>query len=106
MADNSARTICGAFPTREAADRAVERLVQEHGVDRADIVVQPHGERNSAGTKRSGGDASRNAAEGSEFEPALRGSILVTADVGGDKLSTAEQALRDAGARKILTPRR
>ena len=57
----------------------------------------------TAGTVSSGADAAPNQAEGSQFEPALRGSILVSADVGGDKISETEQALRDAGASEILT---
>jgi len=40
MSDDSIATISGTFATREAADRAVEHLVQEHGIDRADIFVQ------------------------------------------------------------------
>lgn len=97
MSDDSIKTICGTFSTREAADRAVEHLVQEHGIHRADIFVQPRDERNT------GADAAPNQAEGSQFEPALRGSILVSADVGGEKISETEQALRDAGASEILT---
>jgi hypothetical protein len=103
MSDDSVKTICGTFSTREAADRAVEHLVQEHGINRTDIFVQPRDERNTAGTASSGADAARNEAEGSQFEPALRGPILVSADVGGDKVSVAEQALRNAGASEILT---
>jgi hypothetical protein len=103
MSDDSVKTIRGTFSTREAADRAVEHLVQEHGIDRADIFVQPQDQRNTAGTVSSGADAARNEAEGSQFEPALRGSVLVSADVSRDRLSQAEQALRAAGASEILT---
>ncbi len=40
MADDNTVTITATFETREAADLAVEHLVQQHGVSRPDIFVQ------------------------------------------------------------------
>jgi hypothetical protein len=34
------KTTSATFKTREAADLAIERLVQQHGISRADIFVQ------------------------------------------------------------------
>jgi len=95
------RTISGTFATRSGAELAIEHLVQEHDIGRADIFVQAQGDAGWAGKARSGADASSSELEGSEFEPALRGSILVSADVALEKLSEAEQAFRDAGASDI-----
>lgn len=101
MADSNTKTISGAFATREAADRAIEHLVQELGLDRTDIFVEPQSEDNSAGTSRSGSDAAQYLQEGSVFPPALEGSILVSADVEGQKLDDVEAKLRDLGASDI-----
>ncbi|SFB59434.1 hypothetical protein SAMN03159496_05526 [Rhizobium sp. NFR07] len=58
MSDNSTITVKATFETREAADRAVEHLVQKHGVPRPDIFVQAARDANSSGTVPSGGDVS------------------------------------------------
>jgi hypothetical protein len=97
MDDDNVTTIRGTFATREAADRAIEHLVQEHGIDRADIFVQAKEAANTSGVAPSGGDASRDDA-GSDLDPALRGEIEVSADVSRDEISAAEQAFREAGA--------
>lgn len=102
MGDDSVKTICGTFATREAADRAIEHLVQEHGINRADVFVQPADARNTSGTAPSGGDASQDEAEGSNFSPALQGGIEVSADVKRQEIEKAEQAFRSAGAADVL----
>ena len=85
MADNATTTISAAFQTREAADYAIEHLVQQHGFERTDIFVAPEGGENSAGEAISGSD--RAAAEPS-VEPradgALNGRIEVSVDVEDD----------------------
>ncbi|ARM16091.1 UNVERIFIED_ORG: hypothetical protein GGE63_005932 [Rhizobium esperanzae] len=55
MADDSTTTIRATFETREAADRAVEHLVQQHGISRPDIFIQSANNRNTAGAAPSGG---------------------------------------------------
>lgn len=62
MADDSTTTIRATFRTREAADLAVEHLVQQHGISRPDIFIQSATDRNTAGSEPSGGDASHAAA--------------------------------------------
>lgn len=41
------RTIVANFDTRRDAETAVEHLVQEHGIDRADIFVRAPGAANA-----------------------------------------------------------
>ncbi|MBP0437229.1 hypothetical protein [Tianweitania sediminis] len=103
MSDDSTITLVGTFATREAADIAIEHLVQDYGVERTDVFVQASDAENSAGTQVSGGDASEDDAEGSKFEPALSGSITVSADISKDELDRARTAFKDAGAIKIDT---
>ena len=102
MGDQSTRTICGIFDTREAAERAVEHLVQEFELPRADIFVEAQEDRNSAGTQASGGDAARDAAEGSALNPALKGRIEVSVDVSQDRLAQAERALREVVSHQVV----
>ncbi|EXS69313.1 hypothetical protein [Sphingobium sp. Ant17] len=47
------QTIERSFATRQQAELAVERLVQEHGFERDDIFVSARGEQNSAGEANS-----------------------------------------------------
>ena len=51
MADDSSTTIRATFKTREAADLAVEHLVQQHGISRPDIFIQSATDRNTAGSE-------------------------------------------------------
>jgi bifunctional non-homologous end joining protein LigD len=60
MADGSTTTIRATFDTREAADLAVEHLVQQHGISRPDIFIQSATNRNTTGSRPSGGDASHD----------------------------------------------
>ena len=50
------QTLKTTFATRRDAELAVERLVQEHGVERSDIFIAPEGDANSAGEAVSGSD--------------------------------------------------
>ena len=49
MADDSTVTIRASFSTREAADLAVEHLVQQQGVSRPDIFIQSATGENTSG---------------------------------------------------------
>lgn len=103
MADDSVKTVCGIFATREEAERAVEHLVQEHGIDRSDVFVRAQGSENSAGTGVSGGDAAEGNAQESAEEAALEGLIEVSADVRSSQIADAEGALREVGAQNVST---
>lgn len=98
MADESTRTVKAVFATREEADRAVERLVQEHRIDRSDVFVQADEDANTAGTQPSGGDIAADPAEGSGFSPALTGEIEVSADVTDDDAMRVRETLLALGA--------
>jgi hypothetical protein len=94
-------TIVGSFDTRRSADLAVEHVVQECGVPRTDVFVQPEGAANSAGTRPAGGDA--KAAPAPERQQALEGAIEVSVDFHGDDPQRIVDALKSAGARAVRT---
>lgn len=96
MADNSTTTIRATFQTRQAADLAVEHLVQQHGISRPDIFVQSASDRNTAGSAPSGGDASHD--EGARDDAPLAGEIEVSADIASSQAATVKRSLADAGA--------
>lgn len=103
MSDEATQTIRAIFRTREAADRAVEHLVQQFGIDRADIFIEARSADNTSGTQRSGGDASTDPDEGSALDAALGGYILVSADLPAEKLSDAQRAFCEVGAVDLTT---
>ncbi len=94
MSDDNTTTMWATFATREAADHAVEHLVQQCGIARADVFVEPEMGANTAGTAPSGGDATR-------VDAPLHGEIRVSADIARPDLLKAEQAFRQAGARNV-----
>ena len=88
------------FATREAADIATEHLIQEHGVGRPDVFLQPVGSENSAGLRASGGD-SASAAPGTErrTDGALGSAIELSVDVDDAKAPEIRKALQQSGAK-------
>lgn len=98
MSDNATQSITAVFDTREAADRAIEHLVQQHGLDRSDIFAEADGADNTAGTRPSGGDADQDHASAN---PALKGGVRVSADVADDHVGIVRDTLRDMGGRDI-----
>ena len=99
MADDSTTTIRATFDTRAAADLAVEHLVQQHGIARPDIFVQPATAENSAGSRPSGGDASHD--QGSRNDAPLEGEIEVSADIAANQIAAVQQTFGDAGAIRV-----
>ena len=94
--------LSAVFSTREQADLAIEHLVQEYGVDRAFIYVEPVGDQNSAGTAVSGGDhASGRPSSHDRSDASLQGAIEVTIPLGRDNRAVLTQALRDVGGQRI-----
>lgn len=93
-------TIGASFTSRRAAELAVERLVQEHGIDRTAITVRAEGEHNSAGTRPAGADAqSGHPGTPADGTPALAGEIEVRVACGPDQQAPVRAVLREAGAR-------
>ncbi|PJR08605.1 hypothetical protein [Sinorhizobium meliloti] len=99
MADDSNTTIRATFKTREAADLAVEHLVQQHGVSRPDIFIQSATDRNTAGSKPSGGDASHE--QGARGDAPLEGDVEVSADIASSQIAAVQRSLDDAGAIRV-----
>jgi hypothetical protein len=94
------QTITGLFDTRREAEMAVERLVQEHGLDRNCIRAHAAGEGNTSGTVPSGANATA-AAEGDSPKGVRRGRIAVTAEVGEGEHDRLAEAFRTCGAAEI-----
>lgn len=94
MSDNSTTTIRATFETREAADLAVEHLVQQHGISRPDIFVQSASDRNTAGSQVSGADVNRDDAP-------LEGEIEVSADIAVSQISAVQRSFGEAGATRV-----
>lgn len=101
MPADNARTLSAFYDTREAADRAVEHLVQQYGLNRADIFVEAEGAENSAGTQVSGGDGAKDAAADHDAGYGLNGRIRISADMELAMLERARAALREQGATEI-----
>lgn len=98
MSDNATTSISALFDTRAAADRAIEHLVQQHGLNRADIFAEAEGASNTAGNRPSGGDTGK--ADGGQ-DAALRGAVRVSVDVARDQVETVEDTFRDMGGQDI-----
>lgn len=96
MADNSTMTVRATFETRAAADVAVEHLVQQHGVARPDIFIQPVDDANTVGTRPSGSDADRGDAP-------TEGEIEVSADIASNQYTAVQRSLGDAGAIRVAS---
>jgi hypothetical protein len=98
MSVDNVKTVYATFETREAADRAIEHLVQHQGIERSDVFAEPKGRDNTSGTAPSGGDYSSASGGDSRFDAALAGAIQVSVDVGEDEIEKARAAFREAGA--------
>lgn len=93
-------TITGTFDTRREAEMAVERLVQEHGLDRSRVRTFAAGEENTSGTVVSGADAA-DAAAGERPDGVRRGRIAVVVEAGKDRRELVMDAFRECGAEEI-----
>lgn len=92
-------TLSGTFATRREAEMTVERLVQEFGVDRANVQITPEGGTNSAGEKRAGSDnGADQPGQEDRDDAALTGGIVVTADVADGQADEARSAFAEFGA--------
>lgn len=95
-------TITATFDTRRDAEFAVEHLVQEHDIDRDDIVIGPHGDENSVGLGTSGSDGPTIGEDADEDEAALNGAITVSVTLSDDKdVHTIQDVLLEYGGSEI-----
>jgi hypothetical protein len=93
------RTIVAQFESRRQAELAVEHLVQEHGIPRADVFIRARGEANSSGSRAEGADVeSGHPGVESQGSPELAGTIEVSVDCHGDQSVKVRHALQTAGA--------
>lgn len=91
-------TITGRFKSRREAELVVEHLVQEHGVERADIFIEPESEANSVGEVEAGADAESGHPDfDKDSEPALEGAITVSIDINDDQAGVIRAAIEEAG---------
>lgn len=75
-------TLNATFETRREAEMTVERLVQEHGLDRADVFIAAAGDENTAGEEKAGSDtdAGEPSPETRDDAP-LNGAVTVSVDI-------------------------
>jgi hypothetical protein len=96
------RTIVANFDTRRDAETAVEHLVQEHGIERADISVRAPGAANTAGTRAAGADVeSGHPGVGKHGTPQLSGPIEVCVECDAGRSTVVTSALQKAGATQL-----
>ena len=98
------KTIVGTFPTRREVELAVEHLVQDYGLDRSDIYIQPKGSENSAGVTPTGADVeSGHPGMEKHGDPAIGGALEVSVDMNEDETDAVMTSFRDAGATDVIT---
>ena len=75
-------TLTAQFETRREAEMTIERLVQEHGIERTDIFVVAVGQENTAGEETAGSDnkADKPSVE-DRHDAALNGAIEVSVNM-------------------------
>ena len=103
MSSDNVKTLTATFDTREAADLAIEHLVQQYGIDRSDVFIEAKGSENTAGTKPSGGDVENREGDGVRTDAALDGQLQVSVDLSLDDIDKAQAAFREAGARDVTS---
>jgi hypothetical protein len=95
-------TVIANFSTRRDAELAVEHLVQELQIDRADIFIQPSGPSNSAGSRIAGSDLhSGHPGIEKHGQPELNAPIELSVDFHGQDWKKLEAALKEAGASHV-----
>ena len=95
-------TITATFDTRREAELAVEHLVQEHDIDRDDIVIGPDGDENSAGLESSGSDELTMGEDADDDEAALNGAITVSVTLRGEEdVDTIQDVMLEYGGLEI-----
>ncbi|MGF9692828.1 hypothetical protein AAIH46_08420 [Rhizobium sp. 0TCS1.26] len=101
MSSDNVKTLYATFDTRQAADLAIEHLVQQYGIDRTDVFVEAKGADNTAGTEPSGGDVLNREGSGTRNDAALEGQLQVSVDLALEDIAKAQAAFEEAGARDV-----
>src|SRR5689334_10559300 len=96
------QTVVAYFDNRRDAELAVEHLIQERGVERADIFLQAEGQANTAGVKAVGADVeSGHPGIAKRGAPKLDGAIELSGDCHGADRDKVLKTLNEAGGRRI-----
>lgn len=96
------RSLTARFETRRDAELAIERLVQEQGIDRDRISVLPVGAQNTVGTRIAGSDAPDGQPGTRERDDAaLHGAVEISVNLQGGRADTVRRTLMEAGARDL-----
>ena len=78
-------TLNASFETRREAEMTVERLVQEHAIDRADIFVAAADDENTAGEAQAGSDTDADEpSPETRHDSPLNGAVTVSVDIEDD----------------------
>lgn len=89
-------TLKGRFDTRREAEMAVERLVQEHQIDRKAVQIAPEGSANSAGEEAAGSDKPAGVPTSpARTDAALAGEIVVSVEVPADQADKVRAAFAE-----------
>ncbi len=98
-----ATTLTANFGTRREAEMAIERMVQEHKLDRSDIFVAAEGPANTAGVEQAGSDTeSAEPTPSEQDDAALNGPITVSVDINDDaKAADVRAAFREFHAEGV-----
>lgn len=98
------KTINALFKTRRAADLAVEHLVQEHGIPRADLFLQAAGSDNTAGEEVGGADlASSEPGTDQRTDSSLHGPVELSIDLDDDRVDAVCTTLSETGGFSVAT---
>lgn len=91
------------FETRREAEMTVERLVQEHGIERTDIFITTEDSRNSAGVDEAGSDTKgAEPTPGSRDDAELEGRIVVSVDIqDADRAADVKAAFAEFDADEV-----
>jgi hypothetical protein len=96
-------TLTAQFETRREAEMTIERLVQEHGIERTDIFVAAAGRENTAGEETAGSDAAAGAPSAeTRHDAALNGAIELSVDIEDEgKLALIRKAFAEFSAHDV-----
>ncbi|WP_232089764.1 hypothetical protein [Sphingomonas sp. HMP6] len=75
-------TLNANFATRREAEMTVERLVQEHKIERTDIFIATAGSENTAGEEQAGSDTEAGEPSPEKRDDApLNGAVTVSVEI-------------------------
>ncbi|WFU31650.1 hypothetical protein QA635_34955 [Bradyrhizobium brasilense] len=94
-------TVIAEFHTRQAAELAVEHIVQDCGVPGGDVFVRPAGAANTTGDRPAGADAkaAQMPKQGGMLESPIEASLGFHEDVP----TRVADALKGVGAKLVRT---